>query len=63
MGKWSINKMATVVRDLCQGCGICAQMCPLGAIKLAGAVAVIDTDICDDCEECVFACPNGAISG
>lgn len=55
--------MATVVRDLCQGCGICIQICPRGAIKLTGAVAVIDMDLCDDCEECVFACPNGAISG
>lgn len=55
--------MATVVSDLCQGCGICIQICPRRAVKLAGAVTVIDADLCDDCEECVFACPNGAISG
>ncbi|MFZ5647898.1 MAG: DUF362 domain-containing protein [Bacillota bacterium] len=55
--------MATVVRDLCQGCGICIQFCPNGAIKIKGTAAVIETDLCDDCEECVFACPNGAITG
>ncbi|MCL5935386.1 MAG: 4Fe-4S binding protein [Firmicutes bacterium] len=55
--------MAAVVRDLCQGCGICTQICPRGAIKVAANSATIDTEICDDCEECVFACPNGAITG
>lgn len=55
--------MATVVKGLCQGCGICTQMCPRGAIRIIANVAVIDIDLCDDCEECVFACPNGAISG
>ncbi|MFZ5645721.1 MAG: DUF362 domain-containing protein [Bacillota bacterium] len=55
--------MATVVRELCQGCAICLQVCPRGAIKIIATQAVIDTELCDDCEECVFACPNGAISG
>ncbi len=55
--------MATVVRSLCQGCGICVQICPRKAISINSASAVIDSQICDDCEECVFACPNGAISG
>ncbi|MFZ5595535.1 MAG: DUF362 domain-containing protein [Bacillota bacterium] len=55
--------MAAVIDRLCQGCGICAQVCPMDAIKLVSAVAVIDTEKCDDCEECVFACPNGAITG
>lgn len=55
--------MATVVRDLCQGCGICVQVCPRVAIKLTANRAVIDDELCDDCEDCVFACPKGAISG
>ncbi|MCL6610236.1 MAG: 4Fe-4S binding protein [Peptococcaceae bacterium] len=55
--------MATVVKGLCQGCGICTQVCPRGAIRIIANVAVIDGDMCDDCEECVFACPNGSISG
>ena len=55
--------MATVVGKLCQGCSICTQVCPLGAIKTVANVAVIDSGLCDDCEECVFACPNGAIGG
>jgi ferredoxin len=55
--------MAAVVKGLCQGCGICTQMCPLGAIRIIAGVAVVDSNLCNDCEECVFACPNGAISG
>jgi ferredoxin len=55
--------MAAVVRDLCQGCGICTRVCSVGAIRVQASLAVIDNELCDDCEECVFACPNGAISG
>lgn len=52
-----------VVKDLCQGCGICVKSCPLEAMKLESGFVVIDPDKCDECEECVFSCPNGAISG
>lgn len=56
-------QMTTVIRDICQGCGICIKICPSRAIKITGTVVIIDVGLCDDCEECVFACPNGAITG
>lgn len=55
--------MATVVEPLCSGCGICMQVCPVGAITTIAKLATIDKERCEDCEECIFACPNGAIGG
>lgn len=53
---------ARVIRALCIGCGVCTQMCPLGAISVQVKTASIDNALCDECEECIFACPNGAIT-
>ncbi len=55
--------MATVIKRLCKGCGICSRVCSRGAIRIIANVAAVNGSLCDDCEECVFACPNGAISG
>ncbi|MEW5898459.1 MAG: 4Fe-4S binding protein [Bacillota bacterium] len=53
---------AFVVKDLCQGCGVCAQACAYRAITLQAHLATVDPDKCRDCEECIFTCPNGAIT-
>ncbi|AGL02072.1 4Fe-4S binding protein [Desulfoscipio gibsoniae] len=53
---------ARVIKALCIGCGVCAQMCPHGAIAVLVKTASVDSMLCDECEECVFACPNGAIT-
>jgi ferredoxin len=45
----------------CSGCGICADVCPCGAIALQGGKASIIQGICDQCEACAAACPEGAI--
>lgn len=45
----------------CDGCGICVDNCPTGAIEL-NDVAHIDEDICTECGECIEVCPRGAIS-
>jgi ferredoxin len=50
-----------VINDLlCDGCGVCVDECPIGAIEL-NDVAHVDVDLCDDCGMCITACPNDAI--
>jgi len=48
--------------DICTGCGICADSCPMEAITLVNDVAIIATDKCSNCRVCVDDCPNEAIN-
>jgi len=45
---------------LCDHCGLCVQICPMGAIAPAGPAAVPGT--CIKCHACVRRCPTGATS-
>jgi len=48
-------------KDLCLGCGLCAENCPLQAISLLWGHAEIDQSRCNQCRLCVEVCPQGAI--
>jgi ferredoxin len=48
------------VNEDCSGCGLCAEGCPVGAIKVEYGSARIGEN-CKGCGRCAEACPNGAI--
>jgi NAD-dependent dihydropyrimidine dehydrogenase PreA subunit len=49
--------------ELCEGCGVCVEACPNGAITLQANIAAIDRQRCTECEACVDVCPTGALAG
>jgi ferredoxin len=53
--------MLKVRKDLCLGCGLCAQNCRQQAIQLPWGQAEIDQSKCNLCRVCLEVCPQGAI--
>ena len=57
---------SSVNEDLCGGCGICAVLCPYGAMvmdtKNGKGVARNIEALCKGCGTCGAACPSGAIT-
>jgi ferredoxin len=55
------NLVLRVRKDLCLGCGLCAESCPRQAISLRSGQAQIDQNRCNRCGLCLNVCPQGAI--
>ena len=48
--------------EKCTGCGSCAEVCPVEAIKIEKDKAIIDEDECVSCGTCLDECPAEALS-
>lgn len=57
--EYRTSAMKPTVNDNCTLCGICASVCPVGAIP-ADNPKTKDTDICITCTACIAVCPEKA---
>lgn len=58
-----IRRIIKINRDLCNGCGICADACHEGAIGMVeDKAALMREDYCDGLGDCLPSCPTGAIT-
>jgi len=48
--------------DECIGCGACADICPVDAVKMVDDKPRVDPDWCIGCGVCAVQCPAGVIS-
>ena len=53
--------MVTINYADCNGCGLCVDECPTGALILQNNHAFIDQELCQECHSCISVCPQGAI--
>jgi len=59
----STNFLSQIDPDLCSGCGICVEKCPVDAIELNdNDIAEVNAEYCFGCGVCAHFCPENAIT-
>jgi len=53
--------MISIDRQACNGCGLCVEVCPSGALQLMDTLIQVDNSLCQECELCVDTCPQNAL--
>ena len=68
---WSMEKLHIMVNNgsqlkvktnMCNGCGICKQVCPVDNIAVGSGIAVRKNAKCEYCLACAHNCPQKAIT-
>jgi MinD superfamily P-loop ATPase len=52
---------AVIDPAVCDGCGMCAEVCRFAAVRNTAAGFTVDPAKCEGCKVCVHFCPSGAI--
>lgn len=47
-------------QQLCRGCGVCVEGCPVGALSWAHGAVQWDSRLCCGCDRCIQVCPHHA---
>jgi ferredoxin len=56
-----MERKPAVLEDVCKGCNICVESCPVGAMSATDKIPVINRKMCIQCYCCQELCPNNAI--
>jgi len=60
-GRMKLDPFKPTVVGECDGCGLCVEVCPRGAVSVKGFSPVIDLVSCNGCGACVSACSTGVL--
>ncbi len=58
----TVNLLAVIDKEKCNGCKTCVKVCPVLAIKMESRLAIVDEEMCRGCAACEQRCPNYAIN-
>jgi heterodisulfide reductase subunit A len=60
-GEYDIAPVIAFVHEgICDGCGICVEHCPMGAL-VGGNIVSVNEAVCRGCGSCIASCPKDAL--